>query len=105
MSSDEIEFELTPSKVIWAIMAVTSLWLLGWLIVAVGFSLSWCLGAGCDTAAPDWVFVTGVIVGLGVMLAAGPVAMRMTKVKWTLIASFGGPIVMMLMVFGLRFAS
>ena len=32
MSSDEIEFELTPSKVIWAIMAVTSLWLLGWLI-------------------------------------------------------------------------
>lgn len=102
MGSKDIEFELTPSKVIWAIMAVTFLWLLGMMIVAIGFALSWCLGAGCQTAAPDWVFVAGVVVGLGVMLAAGPVAVRMTKARWSLVASLGGPVVMMFMIFGLR---
>lgn len=102
MSDRTEHLDLTPSRVLWAIIAVASLWLLGWTIVAVGFALSRCLGAGCDAPTPAWVFVATLVAGGIVMLSAGPVARRLTGFRLAWLASLGGPTLLALVVVGLR---
>ena len=47
--------ELDGSTVIWAIMAVTGLWLLGLFAVAIGYTLFECLGP-CNDPSASWVW-------------------------------------------------
>lgn len=96
--------ELTPSRLLWALIAVASLWLVGLVVVGVGFVLSFCLGAGCEAPAPTWVFAVLAGLGLGVMLSAGPLAIRMTGVRWAWVASFGGPAILAALAMFLRAA-
>jgi len=98
----DTDFELTPSALLWALIAVASMWLVGLVIVGIGFVLSSCLGAGCEAPAPVWVFVVFGALGLAVMLAAGPVAVRITRVTWAWSASLGGPAILGLIVLAVR---
>lgn len=81
---------LTPSGLIWAIMAVTGLWLVGLFILAVGYTLTECLGAVCEEPAPRGVW-WGAVALAGLTFAwSGRVATRMTHVTWTWAAAVPG---------------
>ena len=55
METDSPDTVLEGSTVIWAIMAVTALWLLGLFVMAIGYTLFECLGP-CTTPAQPWVW-------------------------------------------------
>jgi len=71
-------------------MAVSALWLFGLLVLAIGYSLTECLGAVCSEPAPDWVWWLGVGAAAVSFLASGRVAARMTGLGWTWLAGVPG---------------
>jgi hypothetical protein len=81
---------LDGSTVIWAIMAVTGLWLVGLLGLGIGYSLTECLSVRCIEPAPDWVWWASMAFSALVFAMSGRVAIRMTGLTWTWTATVPG---------------
>ena len=88
--SDSRADQLTPSAVIWSIMAVTGLWLVGLFVLAVGYTLDQCLGAVCSEPPPRWVWWLTVGLATVAFVGSGAVAVRMTRLTWTWVAAVPG---------------
>ncbi len=88
--SDSGAEQLTPSAVIWSIMAVSGLWLVGLFVLAVGHTLDQCLGAVCSEPPPRWAWWLTVGVAALVFVGSGAAAVRMTRLTWTWMAAAPG---------------
>jgi hypothetical protein len=89
------ESELTGSTVIWAIMAVTGLWLAGLFAVAIGYTLFECIGP-CTEPSPSWVWWASVVIAGLLFAMSGRVAARMTGIAWTWISAVPGIVFLVL---------
>lgn len=82
--------ELTPSGLIWSIMAVSGLWLVGLFVLAIGYTLTECLGAVCAEPAPRGVWWASVGLAAAAFAGSGRIAVRMTHMSWTWVAAAPG---------------
>ena len=78
------ERELTPSSVIWAIMAVSARWLVALLVLAIGYAATECIWAGCVNPAPHALLAWSVVLADGLFVLSGYLGWRMTgtRVAW-----------------------
>lgn len=86
---EQTQTELTGSTVIWAIMAVTGLWLVGLFALGIGYTFTECL-RNCTEPAPRSVWWISVAISGVFFLLSGRVAVRMTRLTWTWLAAAPG---------------
>ena len=98
METDSPDTVLEGSTVIWAIMAVTALWLLGLFVMAIGYTLFECLGP-CTTPAQPWVWWTSLAIALMCFVWSGQVAVRMTRLNWAWLSVVPGILFLLIVVF------